>query len=330
MNQPSPASDSPSPQKSRLKGWLRWAILGAVLFFLGATLKEHWDQATSVRLDREDWGLVAIALLVTLLAHVWGGWVWGLILRHLHYRVGGGWASRTYLRTNIAKYVPGNVWQFVGRVKAAESVGVPLGVATLSMVMELLLMAAAALILALIGTQHLNFALQAVALGAVLAGLHPRCFDPVLHFVSRRKVQGPLKAEPASLQVRRYPVVPLLGEWGFLTLRGLGFLGIMAALLELHAHQVVPLLGAFSLSWLLGFVVPGAPGGLGVFEATAIALLQGSFPAGIILSAVTLYRLVSILAEALGALLAWLVERFSNSGCPDAVHISGDSSRKIL
>ena len=57
-----------------------------------------------------------------------------------------------------------------------------------------------------------------------------------------------------------------------------------------------------------GFVVPGAPGGLGVFEATAIALLQYHFPAAIVISAIALYRLMSIIAETAAAGLAWLDE----------------------
>jgi glycosyltransferase 2 family protein len=47
-------------------------------------------------------------------------------------------------------------------------------------------------------------------------------------------------------------------------------------------------------------VIP-TPGGLGVFETTAIALLNPYFPTAVILSVVALFRLVSILAEVVGA-----------------------------
>ena len=45
---------------------------------------------------------------------------------------------------------------------------------------------------------------------------------------------------------------------------------------------------------------------MGVFEATAIALLSDRFSTAIILSAVALYRIISILAEVSGAFLAKL------------------------
>ena len=111
------------------------------------------------------------------------------------------------------------------------------------------------------------------------------------------------------MQLRRYPFKPLLGELGFIGLRGAGFLLTLLAFKPLDLQQIPLLLSAFSFAWLLGLVVPGAPGGLGVFEATAIALLQGSFSGGLIISAIALYRMVSIIAEAAGAGLAWLDEQ---------------------
>ena len=43
-----------------------------------------------------------------------------------------------------------------------------------------------------------------------------------------------------------------------------------------------------------------------MFEATAIALLGQQFSPGLILSVVALYRLISILAESIGAGFAYL------------------------
>ena len=87
------------------------------------------------------------------------------------------------------------------------------------------------------------------------------------------------------------------------------FLFTWLAISPLNPDQIPQLYTAFSFAWLLGLLIPGAPGGLGVFEATAIALLDRHFSAGVILSVVALFRLVSILAEATGAGLATLSER---------------------
>jgi glycosyltransferase 2 family protein len=295
---------------SRLKPYLRWLILGGTLFFLAKVLKDHWQEVTAIQISQSGWGFLVGAFAITLAAHVWSGWVWSWILWEFDQPAGGWWGVRTYLKTNIAKYLPGNVWHFYGRIWAAKAAGIPLSIATLSVLMEPLLMAAAALVVALAGNLSQQWGLQIVSLAIVLLTVHPRLLNPLLQYLKRakEKAQGK-RTEESALQLKRYPLLPFLGELGFLLLRGAGFLMTLMALHPVELTQVPLLLSSFSFAWLLGLVVPGAPGGLGVFEATAIALLNRSFSPGMILSLVALYRLISILAEAGGAGLAWLSER---------------------
>jgi uncharacterized membrane protein YbhN (UPF0104 family) len=89
----------------------------------------------------------------------------------------------------------------------------------------------------------------------------------------------------------------------------MGFLVTFLAIHAIEPGQIPLLISVFSLAWLLGLVIPGAPGGIGVFEATAIALLDQTISPAVLLSVVALYRLISILAEAAGAGLAWLDEQ---------------------
>ncbi|MEO0869689.1 MAG: UPF0104 family protein, partial [Cyanobacteria bacterium J06642_11] len=180
--------------------------------------------------------------------------------------------------------------------------------------LEPLLMAAAAL-----GLAALSFSLTVnngwlllpcgAALVAVLAAIHPRFLNPVLRKLgmAKAKAQG-LTVITSTLRLRFYPWKSLLGELGFVVLRGMGFMMTLVALQALEPGQFFPVLGAFGLAWLLGLVVPGAPGGIGVFEAVAIALLGNQIPSGLLISSVALYRLISTLAEALGAGLIWLEE----------------------
>ncbi|OUL18784.1 hypothetical protein BV372_34105 [Nostoc sp. T09] len=298
---------------------LRWMILGGTLLFLGKALKDHWLEVTNIQIDAIGWAILAIATGVTLLAHTWAGWIWTWVLQELNQPVESLHFIQVYLKTNIAKYLPGNVWHHYGRIVAVKNTTGSIGAATLSVVLEALLMAAAALIIiVLFGTQftaaNTNIwwqILQFFCLVVILCALHPWFLNPVIHFVHRFKAKKVDKDTNSSvnLNIERYPLRPLLGELGFLGLRGTGFILTLFALGPLDTSQIPLLLGAFSFSWLLGFVVPGAPGGLGVFEATAIALLQHHFPAALVISAIAFYRLISIIAETAGAALAWLDER---------------------
>lgn len=296
---------------SRLKPYLRWVILGGALIFLAKALKDHWQEVAAIRITPAGWACLAIALGVTLFAHTLAGWVWSWILREFKVPVKGIWVIQVYLKTNIAKYLPGNVWHYYGRISALTNAGASLGAATLSVLLEPLLMAASALLISLLGSQSQNWALQILSLVVVLAGVHPRILNPVLRYLGKlkRKAAGNTDSDRTSFQLRRYPLIPLLGELGFLILRGTGFLLTFLAFNPITLDQLPTLFSGFSFAWLLGLVVPGAPGGVGVFEATAFALLGNTFSAGALISTIAFYRLISIVAEAGGAGLAWLDER---------------------
>ncbi len=289
----------------KLKSYLRWLILGGVLFFLVKALKDNWQEVAQIQINPQGWDYLGSALGVTLIAHIWTGWVWGWIFQTLNQKVSGFWAIQVYLKTNIAKYIPGNIWHYYGRIRLATDAGIPTSIATLSVLLEPLLLAAAALLVALVGTPQ-NRLLQFFSLVVVLIAIHPLILNQSIKLVSKLKNKG-----DEVKKIEHYPFLPLLGELGFLGLRGAGFVLTFLALHPVNFSQIPALISSFSLAWLLGLVVPGAPGGIGVFEATAIALLGTLFSPGIILSIVALYRLISILAEVVGAGLVWVWDRFA-------------------
>ena len=206
---------------SYLKPYLRWAILGGTLFFLLQAFINHWREVAAIQIDAAGWTKLAIALVITLLAHIWAGLVWGKILQSFQQPVQLSWALLVYLKTNVAKYLPGNVWHFYGRIRAVIDIGGSLGAATISVLLEPLLMAAAALLIALIGTQlgwveaHGNvlvWGLQILSLAVVLLSVHPRFLNPMLGLLNRLKGQA---AGNQVVQIKHYPLVPLLGELTF-------------------------------------------------------------------------------------------------------------------
>ena len=300
--------------------FLKYLVLGGTLFFLFRTLANNWDKLT---LEIKHIGvteqiILAIATGVTLLAHTWSGWVWTWIIKEFDQRVDSYDLIPVYLQTNLAKYLPGNVWHYVFRINAAKKACGSAGVAALSVILEPLLMAAAALIAVLIGgifisynTGIWNVIAQFFALMIVLCVIHPWILNPVVGFLQRlknKKNQNPIISGPIK-SVRRYPLLPLMGELGFLGLRSIGFILALYAIGPIDSSQVPLIIGAFSFSWLLGLVIPGAPGGLGVFEVTAITILQHAVPEGQIVTATVLYRIISIVAESGAAALSWLDRR---------------------
>lgn len=296
---------------SDIKPYLRWIILGVTLFFLAKTLKDNWEQVLQIRISDSGWVSLGTAFIITIMAHLWSGWIWFWILKEFNQSVNSWWAIRVYLVTNIAKYLPGNIWHFYGRITETKKAGVPVEIAILSVLIEPLLMAVAALGVASFGSYQESLFLQFLCFFAVLSIVHPRILNPVIKYLVKIKLKVKKSdLEPTTeLKLERYPIKPFVGEICFVLLRGSGFLLTMFAFNSIEFNQILLIFSVFSLAWLLGLVVPGAPGGVGVFEATALALLEPKFSPGIVLSAVAFYRLISVLAETFAAGLVWLEQK---------------------
>ncbi len=299
-----------------LKPLLRWGILGAVFLFLGKTLYDRAADVAELTFTGETWGWLAASLGVTSLAHLWSGWVWSWILREFGQPAPFFPVMQVYLQTNIAKYLPGNVWHFYGRIRAAHRWGMSWAGAAATVVLEPLLMAAAALLLGTIAAPQSNWWIQGAIAAAVLIGVHPKFLNPILKKLGRSKLKssptdadtnpGEVPTQLTTAGMKRYPTLPFLGEGGFLLWRGAGFLCVVAAFDDAALVHWPQLLSGFGLAWLVGLVVPGAPGGVGVFEATALGLLGRLVAPGALLAGVACYRLVSVVAEAGLAAIAYI------------------------
>ncbi|MDB9497030.1 UPF0104 family protein [Spirulina major CS-329] len=285
-----------------MKRWMqrmvRSLIVGGALFFLASTLRHHWQQITPLTTAAIQWPWIAAGFVVTLLAHSWSGWVWGWILADLAPQISPRWAIATYLQTTIAKYIPGNVWHLYGRIHAAQTQGLSLTAATFSTLIEPLLMAAAAILVALL-TWPVGITLwQPIALLGILITIHPQVLNLGLRWLARWK-----RSDQAPMQLHHYPWRPFGGEVIFVGLRALGFYCTVAGLMPVAVGELPRVVSAFAIAWVLGLVLPGAPGGLGVFESVAVALLSSQY-----FFAIALYRLSNTLAEAVGAGLASLIQ----------------------
>jgi glycosyltransferase 2 family protein len=293
---------------SKLKAYFRWFIIGFTLFFVVNTFRQYWSQILEVKIDLLGFLLLTIALIISTIAHIWSAFVWTWIIKSFQLKIPFREAIFLYLQTNLAKYLPGNVWHFYGRILAIKKAGGSLEIASFSVILEPILMAIAGFLLALIGgnitTNKYYFILQIIGLLLVLIIIHPRIINKIINFLTLLKT----KEKPNdNVGITTYPWLSLLGEIIYLTTRGMGFILTLLAINPVNLEQILPLLSAFSLAWLLGFIVPGAPGGLGVFEVTIMTVLQDNL-SGKIVVAIALFRLISISAELISLLLSWLTK----------------------
>jgi len=290
------------------KRYLSVAVTLFVLIFLSKNIYAHWQELAGIELTLQSWGLLSIATLVILTAYCWAGYLWWQTLKFLQQNLQLRQILPLYLKTNIAKYVPGNIWHYYGRISAVTNQGGTMTVATISVLLEPLMMAAAAFIIVLLNLPKDFWGLALLGLGITLGLLHPLALNYSLQSLQKLKQRFQQKI-PQQLQqdlppetpvIKTYPTFLLLGEIGFLQLRFLGFCLVLEAIAPFPRQDLQTLFSAFSLAWVAGLIVP-VPAGLGVFETMMLVLLESQFPSAIILTSVGLLRLVSIIAELIGA-----------------------------
>ncbi len=296
-------------QAPAFKPLLKLSVAALALGFLAWTLLSRWSELSRIDLKEVRIGWLVASIGLTLLGHVCNGLAWGAALRALGAKVSAGWSVRVYLQTNIAKYAPGKVLHFYGRILAGAEVGVRRSVILVSVLIESVQLAVIASVLGLVlffGEDASLNRLQGALLAAVaLLGalsLKPQVLNGSLKLLSR--LAGAQAKEPVVLHSSLLPAY--LGMLAFVLIRGLGMYAGFLAFTEAPLSTLPLILGAFSLAWVLGFVVPGPPAGIGVFESAMLLLVRHDFGGGLLLAVVAVYRLTSTGAEALGALLVSL------------------------
>ena len=213
---------------------------------------------------------------------------WWVILRALGQTLPPAAALRIWMTSELARYLPGGVWQLVGRIWLVRPYQVPAALCSASQLLEIMLfvlanIAVAVVGLAWVGLRHLSGGYRwwtislALLVPVFVALLHPGVFYAgaarILRWTHRPALQ------------KRVPMPVLLGlfVWNLIGLAGQGFAiaVIVQHPLGLSLDNWWVLTGAYSLAWCAGFAAVWAPGGLGVRELVFMATLVGALPPGV-------------------------------------------------
>jgi glycosyltransferase 2 family protein len=302
-------ADSPTSSARRRSRWLTVAVLAVVAGFFVATLAARWNDVISLKWRLEP-GLFALATALLAVSYGLVAWLWGLALaRAAGTRPVVG--ARIWFLSNLARYVPGNVWSYVGAVELARREGVArpttLAVMALTQVLSVGVALLAGLPVLLAERARLGrpalLGAVVVAAGAGLAAV----FRRQLLGLARRRLPG---FDPAELTPSAGTVVLLTVGYGvYWAVTGLAFAALVASLHPLAAADVPLVVAAYAAAYAAGFLALLTPAGLGVREGVLVVALAPVLPAGPALVVALLSRLWMMLVELAGAGVAHLVAR---------------------
>lgn len=228
-------------------------------------------------------GIVLAAILwscgAPLLALAWRGLLAGLGIQRPWRELFGITGI-----TQFAKYVPGNVAQYIGRVGMSLARGIPARPLAVTLILETLLVIAAAVVMG-VGTGALSeIGLQAVRHhGAQLAVIAALVVLAIVGLFAFRRIAPRLlrRFAPRYAPALDGTLLPSQGSLAQAFMlycamyvgMGIGLILLSHFLLPDAPHDHWLLIAVFALAWVIGFVTPGAPGGLGVREGLMLLML---------------------------------------------------------
>lgn len=260
------------PRVGRLLAWIGGAVVVVAALW---TLKGQWRAAAQVAGSvRPIWGPILVASALVLLGYGVLILTWRACVADAGSRLGAGESARIWFVSNLARYIPGALWQMGALAVLARQQGASASAAT-----------SAALVLTVVNT--LCGLAIAVAFGGSLAG------TPVVPWIA-------VAAGVAGLAALRWlapPVVkwlaartgrtidlPALGLGALAAaiagsvaswlLYGVAFDFLVAGTVPEVSLTVGSAIAIYVASYLAGFLSLGPPAGIGVADGAMVFLLS--------------------------------------------------------
>ena len=200
-------------------------------------------------------------------------------------------AFKIYSSSQLAKYVPGNIFHLAGRQIISMRFGLPAKPVMKSIVAELICLVITG---SLFSLWYLPHVFTEVSIKDVI-GFFAIVLSVAAYFVIK-----------FSYQKWFFIIVQ---QSLFLTFSGLIFYII---LIRIDSHQfelsnMAVVVSSYIAAWLIGMITPGAPAGVGVREAVLLLLLYIFSPANVLI-AIVYSRIVTVLGDFIFYVVSYVVK----------------------
>ena len=268
----------------RARPWARRAAGVAITLWIFAImiapLRENWDIVREQIASISWWRFAVASLMFASFLLFFRAVAWRRILKAFGYRLPHAPAARIWATSEMARYLPGAIWQVVGRVYLSKPYGVPAAVVTTSQILEVCIFLFANVLIAgscllyfgaKIAPQARPWLYTAIALVPTLAFLlHPKIFYGIANYVLVRLNKPPITRRLRGRKLIELLMLMILG----LVLQSLAVYLITDPVLHLKLAWWWVVAGAYCLAWCAGFLAFWAPGGIGVRELFFVTTMQ--------------------------------------------------------
>ncbi len=268
-----------------MKRVLQWAggtLALAGVGFVIIRLSKYSSQIDLGCFGFSDWLIITVLAVIYGLSSFMLAFAWRNLLEHHGVKSDRQTAVRIYGISQLARYVPGNIFHLAGRQAMGLAKGLPNWPLAKSSVWELGLISATGAIYGilavplLISSIPIEFAVVffICVLSLALAG--------VRHYLDI----------PTMRAVLYYAIFLCISGFIFV-----GALGVVTSGGGIKGWQLLSVSGAYVFAWLAGLLTPGAPAGMGVRELVVLMLLGNIVDDADLLLAVVLSRIIIVCGD---------------------------------
>ena len=284
-------------------------LLCIVVVFWGRSLVTNWAEFQTIPWHVQ-WPWLAVSATILLVHQPFVAFAWQRIVRQLGEPLPVLQALRFYLLAQLARYVPGGIWDVAGRVYLAGAAGYSRMRVSYSILLEMVLHVVSAALFFLVTLafwpdirEVLPFAIALAGMAVVgLAVLHPVLLSPAISLLARlthREVE-------TAWRIPFVAFLPLLGyQLAARLLVGAAFATFTFGIYPVSAGEFPRLAGIFVAGWLVGFLVVVMPMGLGVREGAIAWLLAGIMPLPAATAVAIGFRILVALRDLAWAGITW-------------------------
>lgn len=285
--------------KNQLIRILKIGIPIILLFILVRIVYLNWQEVEPYLRNFQTIPLI-LSFVTFLFIYPESAFTWYVLLKKMGVKLSIKDAFYVWIISNTSRYIPGAIWQYLGRVELSQQRGVARKDGVISVMYEMLLIIVAGSLMSLFTLNYwpsigIKYYMVLLGILAPIILLHPLVSNKVLQILAKltKKEYIPLSRLKKSDYIFILPLFIL----NFL-LNGLGLLFLTFAFTGFFQLDKVFLFsGIYALSWLVGYFAILSPGGIGVTEAILAVLLSLQMPLPLASTIAIVYRFLLVIAE---------------------------------
>jgi len=258
-----------------LRRLLEVAIIVLAAFYIGREIIDN-KRVVLDHLSDLNWWLLFFAWL----AYLGYFFVRSIAWRQIMFDLGADLklfpSVKIWFLSEFSRYIPGNVWSFLGRVYLAEKKGIAKKVTAASLAVEMIFLVGSTAIFAAIYLPLMPYQVATayrwlflLVIPAVILLLTPSTLQRIINKMLKLMKKEPIEFKFSSSKLSIVLLLFTLA-WAFY---GLGSYLTMAAIVGVSKLSVLWLISTFVVAWLIGYASIITPMGLGVREGAVVAAL---------------------------------------------------------